>query len=184
LGLVRAEEITPSEEQTTLLRGTVTVKDGIRAVTGTVDETGHGPLTYYNIPFQEGTFSCSWKVDAEQPVLFVFDGGGNGKATHVLKVYINGGPGKSSSDTLTLVTYDGSTKEKKNANMAKHKHHADPEKWHEISVTFEGNKATVVVDRKTFTVTSDQFHEAIEKCGIGHFSGTLETKDVKVDKIK
>ena len=183
--LAQAEEIIPSAEQATVLRGTAEVNDGIRAVTGGTDDTGHGPITYYHVPFQGGTFSLAWKVDKEQKVLFVFDGKANGKATHALKVYVNGAPSKrSNEDTLTLVTYDGSTREKKNAKLVRHKHHADARKWHEISVTFQGNLATVVVDRKTFTVTSERFRESIEKCGIGHFSETLQTKDVKIDKSK
>jgi hypothetical protein len=44
-GLAQAEEIIPSAEQTTVLRGTAEVKDGIRAVTGKIDATGHGPIT-------------------------------------------------------------------------------------------------------------------------------------------
>ena len=182
-GLVQAEEIIPNAEQTTVLRGTARVSDGIRAVSGETDATGHGPITYYSVPFDEGTFSLSWKVDKEQSVVFVFDGKRNGKATHVLKVYVNGGPSKRSNEnTLTLVTYDGSTRQKKKAKVVTHKHHADAGQWHEISVTFKGNQATVVVDRKIFTVTSERLRESIEKCGIGHSLGTLQTKDVKIDK--
>lgn len=161
------------------------MKDGIHTVTGKTDATGHGPITYYHIPFQDGTFSLSWKVHKEQKVLLVFDGKSNGKATHALKVYVNGAPTKrSNEDTLTLVTYDGSTKDKKKARLVRYNHHADAGKWHEISVTFKGNQATVVVDSKTFTVTSERFSESIEKSGIGHFSETLQTKDVKIDKRK
>jgi hypothetical protein len=182
-GFAQAEEIVPNADQTTLLRGTARVSDGVRAVTGETDTTGHGPITYYNVPFDEGTFSLSWKVEKEQSVAFVFDGKRNGKATHVLKVYVNGGPSKRSNEnTLTLVTYDGSTRDKKKAKVVTHKHHADAGQWHEISVTFKGNQATVVVDRKTFTVTSERLRESVEKCGIGHSQETLHTKDVKIDK--
>jgi len=179
----RAERIIPSAEQTTVLRGTADVNDGVRVVSGKTDATGHGPITYYYVPFQNGTFSLAWKVDKEQKVLFVFDGKSNGKATHALKVYVNGAPTKRShEDTLTLVTYDGSTREKKKAKLVRHKHHADAGKWHKINVTFKDDQATVVVDRKTITVTSERFRQSIEKCGIGHFSATLQTKDVKIDK--
>ena len=64
-GFAQAEEIIPDTDQTTLLRGTARVSDGIRAVTGETDATGHGPITYYNVPFDEGTFSLSWKVEKE-----------------------------------------------------------------------------------------------------------------------
>ena len=182
-GFAQAEEIIPDTDQTTLLRGTARVSDGIRAVTGETDATGHGPITYYNVPFDEGTFSLSWKVEKEQSVAFVFDGKRNGKATHVLKVYVNGGPSKRSNEnTLTLVTYDGSTRQKKKAKVVRHKHHADAGQWHEISVAFKGNQATVVVDWKTFTVTSERFRAPVEKCGVGHSLDTLQTKDVKIDK--
>ena len=183
LSAIQAEEIIPSVEQTTLLRGTVELSDTVRAVTGETDATGHGPITYYNVPFNEGTFSLSWKVEKEQSVAFVFDGKRNGKATHVLKVYVNGGPSKRSNEnTLTLVTYDGSTRQKKKAKVVTNEHHADAGQWHDIIVTFQGNQATVVVDRKTFTVTSERFRESVEKCGVGHSLGTLHTKDVKIDK--
>ena len=66
--------------------------------------------------------------------------------------------------------------------MVTHRHHADAGQWHEISVTFIGNQATVVVDRKIFTVTSERLRESIEKCGIGHSLETLQTKGVKIDK--
>jgi hypothetical protein len=113
------------------------------------------------------------------------DGKANGKATHALKVYFNGSPTKNSTeDDLTLVTYDGSTAEKKKATIERHKYHADAGKWHEVSVTFEGNEATVVVGRKTYTVTSERFLEPFEKIGVGHFSGTLETKELKLDKVR
>jgi hypothetical protein len=182
-GFAQAEEIIPDTGQTTLLRGTARVSDGIRAVTGETDATGHGPITYYNVPFDEGTFSLSWKVEKEQSVAFVFDGKRNGKATHVLKVYVNGGPSKRSNEnTLTLVTYDGSTRQKKKAKVVTHRHHADAGQWHEISVTFIGNQATVVVDRKIFTVTSERLRESIEKCSIGHSLETLQTKGLKIDK--
>ena len=50
------------------------------------------------------------------------------------------------------------------------------------SVAFKGNQATVVVDWKTFTVTSERFRAPVEKCGVGHSLDTLQTKDVKIDK--
>lgn len=168
-----------------MLRGTAEVTNGIRSVTGERDATGHGPITYYQVPFQEGAFSLSWKVEGEQRVVLVFDGKANGKATHALKVYFNGGPTKNSTaNDLTLITYDGSTKEKKKAKIIKRDYHADAGKWHEISVAFEDNEATVVVGRETVTVMSDRFLEPIERCGIGHFTGTLQTRDVKIQIIK
>jgi hypothetical protein len=55
--LARAEEIVPSEEQASMKNGTVEVAEGIRAVTGETDETGHGPIIYYHVPFQEDTLT-------------------------------------------------------------------------------------------------------------------------------
>lgn len=178
---LRAEEIVPGEEQTTSKGGAVEIVDGIRSITGEADETGHGPITYYHVPFQNGTFSLSWRVEKEQKFLLVFDGKPNGKATHALKVYFNGGPSKKSKeDDLTLITYDGSTKEKKKAKIIKYEHHADAGEWHQVSVTIQDNEATVLFGRKKYTVTSDRFLEPIEKSGVGHFAGTLQTKDVKI----
>ena len=183
--LVQAEEVVPSEEQTKLMRGTAEVRDGIRAVRGETDATGHDPITYDNIPFDDGTFSLSWKVDVEQHVVFVFDGKANGKATHAMKVFVNGAPGGSErDDVLTLVSYDGSTKQKKKAIMAKHKHHADAGQWHKTIVTFENNQATLVLDNKTFTATSGRFCEPLEKCGVIHMTGMLQTKNLKILKAE
>jgi len=53
----QAKEIVPGAEQTTVLQGAAEAKDGIRAVTGKTDATGHGPITYCHVPFQDGTFS-------------------------------------------------------------------------------------------------------------------------------
>ena len=44
--LANLEEVRPSEKQTLLLRGSAEVSRGIRTVTGLVDATGHGPITY------------------------------------------------------------------------------------------------------------------------------------------
>ena len=40
-----AERIIPSAEQTTVLRGTADVNDGVRVVSGKTDATGHGSIT-------------------------------------------------------------------------------------------------------------------------------------------
>ena len=144
---------------------------------------GHGPITYYAVPFRGGTFSVTWKVGTEQPSVLVFDGKPNRKATHAMKVFVNGAPGKSDNiDRLTLITYDGSTKQKKKANITKNKHHSDAGQWHTTSVTFKGNKATVVLGNKTFTATSERFLDPIEKCGMMHLAGTLQTKDEKIQE--
>ncbi len=92
----KAAEITPSAEQTTLLRDTLKESGKIRVVSGKQDSTGHGPITYYQVPFREGTFSASWKVEKVQSVAFIFDARNQGKATHLLKIYVNGGPGTKS----------------------------------------------------------------------------------------
>ena len=181
-GTAVAEVIVPTEEQTILLRGSAEVRQGVRAVTGSVDATGHGPITYYTIPFQRGTFSLSWKSSNEDRVAFVFDGKANGKATHILKVYVNGSPStkKLERDTLTLVTYDGSSKGTKKATIEKFGHHASGNQWHHLMATFDGSEATAVVDKKSFVVASKRFRESIERCGVTHFSGVLETRDVQV----
>lgn len=55
-GVAVAEVIVPTEEQTILLRGSAEVRRGVRTVAGSVDATGHGPITYYTVPFKRGTF--------------------------------------------------------------------------------------------------------------------------------
>ena len=180
-----AEEIVPSAKQTKLLRGTLKQAGTIRTVAGEPDSTGHGPITYYHVPFREGAFSASWKVEVDQVILFVFDGAPQGKATHLLKVYVNGGPGGTRrQNNVTLITYDGSTKAKKKAKVVRKKHYSKPNEWHQISVSFTGEKATIVIDGKKFTATSARFSEGIDKIGVGHFTGELQTKDVKILKTK
>ena len=185
LVLLQAEEILPTEDQIDLKRGHLELADGIRSVTGEADATGHGPITDYQIPFAEGAVSLSWKVDAEQSVSLVLDGPERGKASHSLKVIFNGGHGKDRGpEVLTLVTYDGSTPQKKKAKVVRHEHHAEPGEWHEVSVRIEGERATVVVDGETFTATSEKLRQGISKFGIGHSKETLQTKGVKIDKAK
>jgi hypothetical protein len=182
---VSAEEIIPSKDQIEQHRGTSSTKDGIRTQTGELDETGHGPITLYNIPFQDATISFSWKVDKEQKVLFLVDGKRNGKATHNLKVLFNGSYGKKSqSDQLTIMTYDGSTKAKKKATFNLNKYHAEPGQWHKTSITIKGNKVTVVINGKTFTASSEKFLTGTQRIGIGNDTGSIYTRDFKIIKKK
>ena len=100
----------------------MTEENGVRSITGTresfEEHNNHGPMTYYNVPFNDGAFSCSLKLEEKNYLILVFDGKGNGKATHAFKVYINGGPNRNDkADTLTLLTYDGSTKEKRKRKL-------------------------------------------------------------------
>ena len=176
--LADLEVVCPSGKQTLLLRGLAEVSRGVRTVTGSVDATGHGPITYYTVPFRKGIFSLSWKASDEKCLVFVFDSKPNGKATHALKVYVNGAPGKGKDerDVLALVTYDGSVHADKKATIVKHDHYSACNQWHEMSVTFGGDKAIVSIDEKSYAVSSERFLEPIEKCGVGHFSGSLQTR--------
>jgi len=182
--IAHATDIIPTEAQTKLLRGVASQKNGSRLVQASArndpDDT-HGPMTYYCVPFRGGTFSLAWKVDTEQTVVLVFDGKTNGKATHALKVFVNGAPGKRDrSDSLSLITYDGSSKQKKKAKITSHEYHADPGQWHTASVTFSGDKATVTIDDQIFTTTSERFRDTIEKCGVMHRTGILQTKNTRI----
>ena len=51
--LLQAEEIVPSEEQTTSKGGTVEVADGIRSVTGKADATDTDPSPTTMFPFRK-----------------------------------------------------------------------------------------------------------------------------------
>ena len=88
--------------------------------------------------------------------------------------------GKDERDVLALVTYDGSVHEDKTATVVKYNYHSACNQWHEMSVTFGGDKAIVSIDDKSYAVSSERFLEPIEKCGVGHFSGSLQTRDVKL----
>jgi len=97
---------------------------------------------------------------------------------------VNGAPGKGKDerDVLALVTYDGSVHADKKATIVKHDHYSACNQWHEMSVTFGGDKAIVSIDEKSYAVSSERFLEPIEKCGVGHFSGSLQTRDVKIQR--
>ena len=190
LGLIAAsvasaELVEISDAMITQNRGKSSTKDGVRIQTGELDATGHGPISLYAIPFQEGLVSFSWKVDIEQKVMFLLDGKKNGKATHHLKVYFNGRPGKKSkSDQLTILTYDGSTKQKKKATLKVNEYYAKPGQWHKTSIAIKGSKATIKVNDQTYVVSSEKFLEGVQRIGIGNFTGSLYTKDMRVEKLK
>ncbi|MCP4786344.1 MAG: hypothetical protein GY903_09875 [Fuerstiella sp.] len=68
------------------------------------------------------------------------------------------------------------------AMIAREEYVAGGGQWHQASVTFKGNQATIVVDRQSYTVTSERFVESIEKSGVGHFAGTLESRQLKIKR--
>jgi len=128
VNVVLAEITKPAKAQTTLKRGTATIKNGIRTVIRTEAEyqiKNHSIVTYYEVPFHDGTFSLSWNLDREQKIALVFNGKPDGTATHLFKVFINGHPTKRHlTDVVSLVTYDGSTKKKKKAQITTKNFHA------------------------------------------------------------
>lgn len=177
-----AQEIKPTEEQITIKWGNVSVEDGVRKVVSTEEEyhehNTHGPITYYHVPFTDGTFAFSWKRDLPQKINLVFETEENGKPTHLFKVFINGRPTKdhATNDVISFVTYEsipGSKKKKATVTTGE---------WHTTSVTFADKVATIRVDDRTFTIEDDRLRNQVIKCGIGHIWGTLETKDVTVTK--
>jgi hypothetical protein len=189
LGFVSAQEIKPKDEQITIKWGNVSEEGGVRKVVSTEEEyhehNTHGPITYYHVPFTDGTFSLSWKRDLPQKINLVFETEENGKPTHLFKVFINGRPIKdnATNDVISFVTYasiPGSRKKK--ATVTTEKHHAEAGEWHTTSVTFADNVATIRVDGKTFTIEDDRLRNKVMKCGVGHIWGSLETKDVTVTK--
>jgi len=183
MSLVQAEEIHPSPEQVTLLKGQYQMQEGIRIVTGETDDTGHGPITYYHVPFKKGSFSTQWKHDQEQKNLFVIDAQKNGKATHLLKVYVNGMNKKvKAPNTLTIITYDGSTKLKKKATIKKYSYHVEVGKWNSISIQIQDLEASIQINQDIFKVQSERFNEGVTKIGIGHFSDRLYTKNTFIQR--
>ena len=184
-----AQEVKPTEEQTSIKWGDVSEEDGVRKVVSTEEEyhehNTHGPITYYHVPFTDGTFALSWKRDLPQKINLVFETEENGKLTHLFKVFINGRPTKdhAKNDVISFVTYEsipGSTKKK--ATVTTEEFHAKAGEWHTTSVAFADNVATIRVDRKAFTIEDDRLRNQVIKCGIGHIWGTLETKDVTITK--
>ena len=162
---------------------------GVRKIVSTEEEyhehNQHGPITYYHVPFTDGTFALSWKRDLPEKIVLVFETEENGKPTHLFKVFINGTPSKdfSKTDVISLVTYESIPgSKKKKAKVTTAKHHAEAGEWHTTSVTFADDRATVRVDDKTFTVEDDSLRNQVVKSGIRHPWGTLETKDVTVTK--
>ena len=63
--------------------GHVNEVNGVRKVVSTEAEydshNQHGPITFYEIPFTNGTFSLSWKRDLPQKINLVFETEENGK---------------------------------------------------------------------------------------------------------
>ncbi len=189
LRFASAQETTPTEEQTTIKWGNVSEEDGVRKVESTEAEyqehNQHGPITYYHVPFTDGTFSFSWKRDLPQKINLVFEAEENGKRTHLFKVFINGRPTKdhTTTDVISFVTYESiPDSKKKKATVTTEKHHAESGEWHTTSVNFDGNVATIRVDDKTFTIEDDRLRNEVIQCGVGHIWGTLETKGVTVTK--
>ena len=58
-----AQEVKPTDEQTTIKWGKVSEDNGVRKVVSTEAEYNshnrHGPITYYHLPFSNGTFAFS-----------------------------------------------------------------------------------------------------------------------------
>ena len=184
-----AEEVRPAGEQISMKWGHVNEDDGVRKVVSTEAEYNahnrHGPITFYDVPFTNGTFSLAWKRDLPQKINLVFETEEDGKATHLFKVFVNGTPNKDHSKTnvISLVTYESiAGSKKKKATVRTKKYHAEAGKWHTAGVTFDENVATIHVDDETYTVKDDRFREEIMKCGIGHIWGILETKNVVITK--
>ena len=98
-----AQEVKPTGEQVSMKWGRVIENDGVRKVVSTEGEYNahnrHGPITFYDVPFTNGTFSLSWKRDLSQKINLVFETEEDGKATHLFKVFVNGTPNKDHSKT-------------------------------------------------------------------------------------
>lgn len=179
-----AEEVIPSKDQIVQNKGISSIKDGIRTQT---QEEGSSRTVFsiYKIPFVEGTISFSWKVDEEQTVLVLIDGKPNGKGTHNLMIKFNGGHRKDNKiDRLGITTFDGSTKARKRFKPHSFDHHAKPGQWHKTSISIEANQVRVVVNDKTFSVTSDKLRGGSRRFCIGHTIGSLHIKEMKLIKIK
>ncbi len=184
-----AQDVRPVGEQISMKWGHVHEANGVRKVVSTEAEydshNQHGPITFYEIPFTNGTFSLFWKRDLPQKMNLVFETQENGKPTHLLKVFVNGAPNKdhSKTDRISLVTYqDIAGSEKKKAIVRTEKYHAEAGRWHATSVTFDDDVATIRIDKKTYTIRDDRFRKVVVKCGVGHIWGTLETKEVFINK--
>jgi len=162
LSFAGAQEIKPTDEQTTIKWGNVSEESGVRKVVSTEAEYNshkqHGPITYYHVPFTDGTFSLTWKRDLPQKINLVFETEENGKRT-LFKVFINGRPTKdhTTNDVISFVTYKSIPgSKKKKATVKTEKFHAEAGEWHKTSVNFDGNVATDRVDDKTFTIEDDR----------------------------
>jgi hypothetical protein len=184
-----AEEIRPNNDQITIKWGRVSIENGVRRVESTEEEyqehNQHGPKTYYKVPFDNGTFSLSWKRDSKKKLNLIFQTEEKGKAVHLFKVFINGSPTKNTSktDILSFVTYAKiAGSHKKKAKVTTKKYHAKADEWHKTSIEFKGNRATVRIDDQVFVIEDERFQEEIIHCGVGHVWGVLETKDVKITK--
>ena len=184
-----AVEVSPVGEQISMKWGRVNESHSVRKVLSTEVEykahNQHGPITFYEVPFDNGTFSLSWKRDLPQKINLVFETEEDGKAAHLFKVFVNGTPNKnhSKTDVVSLVTYESiAGSKKKKATVRTEKYHAESGEWHTASVTFDDDVATICVDDETYIVKDDRFRKEVMKCGVGHIWGTLETKNVIITK--
>ena len=117
--LCDAQAVHPAGQQISMKWGHVDEVNGVRKVVSTEAEydshNQHGPITFYEIPFTNGTFSLSWKRDLPQKINLVFETEENGKPTHLFKVFVNGTPNKdhSKTDRISFVTYTSPGRQKR-----------------------------------------------------------------------
>jgi hypothetical protein len=162
-------------EHRRILRGTATYTGGIQSLRGDVasfkKHGNHGPITWFDEPFRDGTFRISWQHELEQTVTLVFDHSAEGNREHVLKVICQ-------PKALMLVTYG--------AGGSQHRYEQVFAKtdWHQAEVSFTGAQVRVVLDGVARELKHPGFISAKTSIGVMHGWGTLKTRDANLAMVR
>jgi hypothetical protein len=168
----RSNAVKPTSAQRRILRGEMTEVEGILNVTGSQasfsKHQNHGPITFYDVPFTDGTFSIEWNHELAQTVTCVFDTEIDGKREHVMKL-------RFESETLWCISYSGGK-----AQITKHPFVTKPNVWHNTQVQFKGQTVSVIIDGQTFEYTAPTLSQRKITSGITHGWGTLSIKNTLI----
>lgn len=128
----------------------------------------HGPILFYNQPFQDGTIRFSFKTDGCKTVVFT----ANGEKGHVFRFV--------ATPTLTSVRAFAPGDEHKSEELAKGPGFKAGE-WTDVVVDLRGTKASLKIGNFTKSVESPCYTAAKTNFSIGFSFGTLSVKGVAME---
>jgi hypothetical protein len=154
-----------------ILRGSASYASGVQSLKG--DQASfkahgnHGPITWFDQPFQDGTFRISWQHELEQTVTLVVDHSVGEKREHVLKVLCQ-------PKEIVVISYGPG------AGRQQHSQRFTAGTWHTADLKFKGEKLELVLDGVTRSFTHPGFSVSKSSCGILHGWGTLMTREASL----